>query len=251
MELLNCYTSWLMVKKKLCIFNWSGGKDSTLALHYALQDPSISIKYLVTTVTEKYNRVSMHGVRESLLIEQANSIGIPLYQIRLPEMPDIDTYDRIMHHHLSIFKQEGISHSIFGDIFLEDLRAYREAKLKDAGLEAIFPLWQQDTKQLIQQFLNLNYKTIIVCAQYNLKSFCGKVIDNDLIASLPSVIDPCGENGEFHTFAFEGPVFRNKIAFETGEMVFRSYKKPSVNDDLSSEITEDDEELGFWFADLK
>lgn len=239
-----------MPDKKLCIFNWSGGKDSTLALHYALQDPTIEIRYLITTVTEKYNRVSMHGVREVLLIKQAESIGIPLYQIRLGEMPDMETYDSTMKHYLSKFKEEGITHSIFGDIFLEDLRTYRENKLAEIGLKAIFPLWKKDTKHLIEEFLNLNYKTIIVCTQQNLENFCGKVISLDLIKQLPADIDPCGENGEFHTFAFEGPIFRNKITFTIGEKVFRTYNAPSkttANEDSPCSTTA---LSGFWYIDL-
>ncbi|MBC6109280.1 ATP-binding protein [Pedobacter fastidiosus] len=239
-----------MNNKKLCIFNWSGGKDSTLALHYALQDPEIEIKYLITTVTEKYNRVSMHGVRESLLIKQAESIGIPLIQIRLPDMPDMETYDRMMYERLTAFKAEGITHSIFGDIFLEDLRKYREEKLSEVGLQAIFPLWGKNTNLLIDEFLKLNYKTIIVCAQQKLKYICGEVITGDLIQSLPVDIDPCGENGEFHTFAFEGPIFKNKINFELGEMVFRTYNTPNQNGDLGANSEDVNNELGFWYSDL-
>lgn len=239
-----------MPDKKLCIFNWSGGKDSTLALHYALQDPTIEIRYLITTVTEKYNRVSMHGVREALLIKQAESIGITLYQIRLGEMPDMEAYDSTMKHHLSKFKEEGITHSIFGDIFLEDLRTYRENKLAEIGLKAIFPLWKKDTQHLIEEFLNLNYKTIIVCTQQKLENFCGKVISLDLIRQLPADIDPCGENGEFHTFAFEGPIFKNKITFTIGEKVFRTYNAPSkttANEDSPCSTTA---LSGFWYIDL-
>ncbi|RZK21518.1 MAG: diphthine--ammonia ligase [Pedobacter sp.] len=239
-----------MDDKKLCIFNWSGGKDSTLALHYALQDQTIEIKYLVTTLNEEYNRVSMHGVRESLLIAQAESIGIPLYQIRLGEMPDMESYDQVMHFHLSKFKEEGITHSIFGDIFLEDLRIYRESKLAEVGLKAIFPIWKKDTNQLISEFINLNYKTIIVCTQQNLEAFCGQIITTDLISELPPNIDPCGENGEFHTFAFEGPIFKKRIPFELGEKVFRTYDQPKKDNDIDKQ---DDSELrpkGFWYIDL-
>ncbi|MFD2287500.1 ATP-binding protein [Pedobacter petrophilus] len=236
--------------KKICIFNWSGGKDSTLALHYALQNPSIEIRYLVTTVTEKYNRVSMHGVREALLIAQAESIGIPLYQIRLGEMPDMDTYDQSMAFHLNIFKNEGITHSIFGDIFLEDLRNYRENKLKEIGLSAIFPLWKKNTRYLIDEFLNLTYKTIIVCTQSDLENICGEVITSTLIDSLPLNIDPCGENGEFHTFAYEGPIFRNKISFTLGEKVFRTYPAPLQKDDSSDVCQATPSLSGFWYIDL-
>lgn len=239
-----------MPDKKICIFNWSGGKDSTLALHYALQDPTIEIRYLITTVTEKYNRVSMHGVRETLLVKQAESIGIPLYQIRLGEMPDMETYDSTMKTHLSKFKEEGITHSIFGDIFLEDLRLYRENKLAEIGLQAIFPLWKKDTKKLINDFLDLGYKTIIVCTKQNLKEICGKVISTDLITQLPADIDPCGENGEFHTFAFEGPIFRKKIAFKVGEQVFRTYNAPAKTDSNNDSSCSSTALSGFWYTDL-
>ena len=239
-----------MEDKKVCIFNWSGGKDSTLALHYALQDPTIEIRYLVTTLTEKYNRVSMHGVREALLIAQAESIGLPLYQIRLGEMPDMETYDSTMLSHLTKFKEEGITHSIFGDIFLADLRAYRENKLQEVGMKGLFPLWNKNTSDLIAEFLNLQYKTIIVCAQENLEPICGKVIDNNLIAGLPADIDPCGENGEFHTFAYEGPIFKNKVHFEVGEKVYRTYNKPNTsNSDSGSSVCKPND-YGFWYMDL-
>jgi len=236
--------------KKICIFNWSGGKDSTLALHYALQDPTLEIRYLVTTVTAQYNRVSMHGVRENLLIKQAESIGIPLHQIRLGEMPDMETYDNTMRIHLDKFKSEGISYAIFGDIFLEDLRKYRESRLSEIGMKAIFPLWHKDTRALTSEFINLNYKTIIVCTQHNLKDLCGKIITEDLIDQLPPEIDPCGENGEFHTFAFEGPIFNAKVDFSVGEQVFRTYNSPAKT------TSEDDDSCakpalsGFWYVDL-
>lgn len=236
--------------KKICIFNWSGGKDSTLALHYVLQDPSIEIRYLVTTVTEKYNRVSMHGVREALLIAQAESIGIPLYQIRLGEMPDMETYDQSMAFHLNQFRREGITHSIFGDIFLEDLRTYRENKLSEIGLNAIFPLWKKNTRDLIYEFLSLTYKTIIVCTQNDLETFCGEVVSSTLIDALPPNIDPCGENGEFHTFAFEGPIFQNKIPFTIGEKVFRTYPEPILTDNQADPDQVAASVYGFWYVDL-
>lgn len=237
--------------KKICIFNWSGGKDSTLALHYALKDPSIEIRYLVTTVTEKYNRISMHGVREALLIAQAESIGIPLYQIRLGEMPDMETYDSTMALHLTKFKNEGITHSIFGDIFLEDLRAYREEKLFEIGIKAIFPLWNKNTIDLIQEFLKLTYKTIIVCTKSNLENYCGEVITAELIDQLPEGIDPCGENGEYHTFAYEGPIFNHKIDFTIGEKVFRTYPAPTKKDDVSDVCVKKSTLSGFWYIDLQ
>ncbi|HMI04728.1 MAG TPA: diphthine--ammonia ligase [Pedobacter sp.] len=224
--------------KNKCLFNWSGGKDSTLALHYALQDPSLRIDYLLTTVNDAFDRVSMHGVRSSLLIRQAESIGIDLYQVRLPEMPGMDTYEQAMQHHLGQLKSKGITHSLFGDIFLEDLKLYRENKLAEIGMTALFPLWKRDTTELLREFISLGYKTVVVCAKKGLEDFCGRVIDERFIDELPEGIDPCGENGEFHTFAFEGPIFKRPIPFELGEKVFKTYETAEIKD------------AGYWYIDL-
>src|ERR1700744_1405530 len=187
--------------KVKCIFNWSGGKDSALALYYCLQNPELEIKYLVTTVNDAFDRISMHGVRVELLKLQAESIGIPLYQIRLPEMPDMQTYDDTMRTHLGKFKAEGITHSIFGDIFLEDLKKYRDERLAEIGLTGIYPLWKRNTRELIDEFMHLGFGTVIACVQAKLKDFAGKEITQQLIDTLPDGVDPCGENGEFHTFS--------------------------------------------------
>lgn len=222
-------------------FNWSGGKDSTLALHEMLQDPTRTIRYLLTTVNEKYNRVSMHGVRESLLIAQAESIGIPLHQVRLPESPDMAVYESHMSKHMDIMKQEGLTFAAFGDIFLEDLRKYREDKLGEIGLNAVFPLWKRDTTELIRTFIGLGYKTIVVCAQEGLEGFCGRVIDESFLNDLPEGIDPCGENGEFHTFVFDGPIFSSPVSFLLGEKVYRTFPAPSGSTDKPQ---------GYWYVDL-
>jgi uncharacterized protein (TIGR00290 family) len=227
------------------IFNWSGGKDSALALYHCLRDPDIDIKYLVTTINDAADRVSMHGVRTELLIKQAESIGIPLYQIRLPEMPDMETYDAIMREHLGHFRKEGITHAIFGDIFLEDLKKYRDERLAEAGIVGIYPLWQRDSHELINEFLDLGFGTVIACTQSNLESIVGKEITPELIKSLPKEVDVCGENGEFHTFTFKGPVFSEDIKYLTGEKVYKEYKAPVTEDNPSS-----DARSGFWFCDL-
>jgi uncharacterized protein (TIGR00290 family) len=209
-----------------CIFNWSGGKDSALALYQCLQNPELDIRYLITTVNDKFDRISMHGVRVELLKLQAESIGIPLYQIRLPEMPDMQTYDETMRHHLMQLKLDGITHSVFGDIFLEDLKKYRDERLAEVGLTGIYPLWKRDTRELIDEFLELGFGTVIACVQARLKDFAGKEISQELVAALPDGVDPCGENGEFHTFAFKGPIFKKPINHITGEMVFKEYQSP-------------------------
>jgi len=232
-----------------CIFNWSGGKDSALALYYCLQNPDIEIAYLVTTINDAADRISMHGVRTELLIEQAASIGIPLYQIRLPEMPGMKEYDEVMHHHLSHFKSEGITHSIFGDIFLQDLRDYRDARLSEVGLTGIYPLWKRDTTDLINEFLTLGFGTVIACTQQRLEQIAGRELSIELINSLPADVDPCGENGEFHTFTFKGPIFQKEIAYKTGEKIFKEYKAPKNADDSCTQ-TVDGKPAGFWYCDL-
>jgi len=232
-----------------CIFNWSGGKDSSLALYHCLRDPHINIKYLVTTVNDAVDRISMHGVRVELLIKQAESIGIPLYQIRLPEMPGMKKCDEIMHQHLSRFKSEGITHSIFGDIFLEDLKNYRDARLAEVGMTGIYPLWKRNTHELIKEFLDLGFGTVIACTRERLEYIVGKEISPDLIAALPADVDVCGENGEFHTFAFKGPVFSNEIKYQTGEKIFKEYNAPrDANDNCTT--TNDQRRSGFWYCDL-
>ena len=141
-----------------CIFNWSGGKDSSLALYHCLKNPELDVKYLVTTINDAVDRISMHGVRVELLIKQAELIGIPLYQIRLPEMPGMEAYDNLMRQHMDYFSGEGITHSIFGDIFLEDLKKYRDERLAEAGMTGIYPLWKRNTHELIEEFLNLGLR---------------------------------------------------------------------------------------------
>lgn len=239
------------MNKLPCIFNWSGGKDSSLALYHCLQNPDLDIKYLVTTINDSVNRISMHGVRYALLAEQAKQIGISLYEVRLPEMPTMSAYDSTMSFHLEKLKAEGITHSIFGDIFLEDLKKYREDQLADVGLTAIFPLWKRDTKELINEFLNLGFKTVIACTQEKLGDFLGEVIDEELISKLPADVDVCGENGEFHTFAFAGPIFKNPIKYSLGEKLFKSYQAPkNADDNCFQKEDEQPKNLGFWYIDL-
>lgn len=223
----------------LSVFNWSGGKDSCLALHHILQNQDFEVKYLLTTVNDAYHRVSMHGVRESLLIQQTNSLGIPLHQVRLPEMPNMATYEQEMNQHLMQLKAEGITHAIFGDLFLADLKAYRESKLAEIGLIAEFPLWNRDTREVLKEFLSLGYRTIVVCAQQGLEDFCGRIIDEQFMDDLPPGIDPCGENGEFHTFVFDGPMFKKPIDFRLGEKVFKTFPSPAGESPQE-----------YWYVDL-
>lgn len=222
------------------IFNWSGGKDSTLALHYILAAEIYDVHYLLTTVNEAYKRIAMHGVRAELLEMQAEAIGLPLQQLKLPEMPDMQTYEQAMFNHFGKLSEQGIGYAIFGDIFLEDLKVYRENQFAKFNMQTVFPLWKKDSLALVKEFIALGYQTIVVCAQSDLKDFCGRVIDENFLNDLPSHIDPCGENGEFHTFVFDGPIFKNPVNFELGEKVFRTF--PQTQNSNS--------ESGFWYIDL-
>ncbi len=240
--------------KKKALFNWSSGKDSALALYKTLQDPDIEIVSLLTSVNKQYNRISMHGVRAELLEQQAESLGLPLHKMVIPEMPTMEVYEDVMRKTLGEFKEKGVTHSIFGDIFLEDLRKYREDKLAEMHLEGVFPLWKIDTKVLLQEFLDLGFKTIVTCVnERNLdKSFAGRIIDAQFIADLPDDVDVCGENGEFHTFTFDGPIFSKPIAFEIGEVVYRKYEKPKTDSSDSACDTNNSDafDYGFWYCDL-
>ncbi|MDE3254173.1 MAG: diphthine--ammonia ligase [Bacteroidota bacterium] len=234
-------------------FNWSGGKDSALALYHVLQDPTIRPELLVTSVNQTYNRVSMHGVREALLIHQANALGMPLQQLRMHDQPTMEEYNRSMDALMLDLHSQGYTHSVFGDIFLEDLRKYREAKLAERGFTAVFPLWKRDTRDLILEFLDLGFKTITTCVKAELlgEEFAGRIIDRDFLKDLPAGVDPCGENGEFHTFVFDGPIFKYPVSFKTGEKLFREYTAPKEKDD-NCFTTENPppKNMGFWFCDL-
>ncbi|GGZ31229.1 hypothetical protein GCM10007049_25300 [Echinicola pacifica] len=232
------------------VFNWSGGKDSALALYYCLQDPTIEISSLLTTVSQQYERISMHGVRVSLLEEQARQLGLPLKKIMVPENPDMSTYNELMQQNLLALKSQGVQASIFGDIFLEDLKAYREQKLAEVNLKGLFPLWGKKTDLLIREFLELGFKTIVVCGKSPdlPEEFVGRTIDRDFLADLPKHIDPCGENGEFHTFVYDGPIFKSPIDFTLGEKVLRSYPAPKSEDSCHTELPAQD--IGFYFQDL-
>lgn len=233
------------------LFNWSGGKDSALALQHLLNDPGIEVCCLFTTVNEHFNRISMHGVRKELLVSQAQSIGLPLEILYLPESPTMESYESAMRLKLhELINRYGFETVAFGDIFLEDLRTYREQKLNALQLNAIFPLWGRKTNELIHDFISLGFKTITCCVDA-LKldqSFCGRTIDNQFISELPATIDPCGENGEFHTFVFDGPIFKEPVGFTLGETIQRGYtQNDETSDDCQPVSTVS---AKFWYTDL-
>ena len=204
------------------LFCWSGGKDSALALHTLLQQ-NVPIAALLTTVTETYDRISMHGVRRELLAQQAKSIGLPLHEVRIPPQCVNPIYEARMEEALRIHYAAGVRSVAFGDIFLEDLRNYREQNLARIGMTALFPIWKRDTRELIRQFHDEGFRAITVCIDPKVldPSFAGRELEQSFFRDLPTNVDPCGENGEFHTFVFAGPIFRHPIQFSRGDVVHR------------------------------
>jgi uncharacterized protein (TIGR00290 family) len=205
------------------VFSWSGGKDSAMALHALLRDPQFEVVSLLTTVTEGYERISMHGVRNELLRRQAESIGLPVEEVRIPPQCINPVYEARMAEAVLRFRDRGVLHFGFGDIFLEDLRAYREQKLMRANMTAVFPIWKIHTHELAARFLSDGFRAIAACIDPKKldKSFAGRELDASFFRDLPDGVDPCGENGEFHTFVFDGPIFRTRIPVQVGQVVER------------------------------
>ena len=205
------------------LFCWSGGKDSAMALHELRTAGNCRVTALLTTITEEYDRISMHGVRRALLERQAASLGLPLHAVLIPPQCINATYEARMKEALNLHLAHGVQRVAFGDIFLEDLRAYRERNLAQLGMEALFPIWKSDTRELARDFLRLGFRAVAVCVDPRVldPSFAGRVLDESFFDDLPAGVDPCGENGEFHTFVFDGPVFRAPIRFVAGEIVMR------------------------------
>jgi uncharacterized protein (TIGR00290 family) len=205
------------------LFCWSGGKDSAMALHALLQRRDVHITALLTTVTETYDRISMHGVRRELLVQQAESIGLPLHEVRIPPQCVNPVYEARMEEALRVHYAEGVRIVAFGDIFLEDLRAYREKNLARVGMTALFPIWKRDTRELIREFHKNRFRAIAACVDPKVldRRFAGRELDAAFFRDLPPCVDPCGENGEFHTFVLDGPIFRKPIPVRAGEIVER------------------------------
>lgn len=216
---------------KPIVVSWSGGKDSCLALQELQRAPDVRVAALVTTLTRDFDRISMHGVRRSLLERQAVSLGLPLHLVEISKDAGNEEYETAMGQAFAAFRDQGISSVAFGDLFLEDVRAYRERLLAKHGMVGHYPVWGLNTAELIREFIADGFRTAVVCvdpAQLD-PSFAGRVIDEQFLNDLPPYVDPCGENGEFHTFVFDGPIFREPVRFSFGETVCRD---------------------SFWFCDL-
>ncbi len=227
--------------------NWSGGKDAAYALYVVQQggeyegspfdpksnyavspDNPLKIDTLITTVGE-HGRVSLHGVEVDLLKAQAKSVGLPLHQIETPLSCSMEEYGAIMRKELSLLVGQGYTHSVFGDIALEDLKEYREQTLGDIGLQGVFPLWNRPTQVQAETFIDAGFRSVVVSVNGNLmdSSFVGREFDKHFLLDLPDGVDPCGENGEFHSFVYDGPIFSHPIRYQLGDVIERAYPATS------------------------
>jgi uncharacterized protein (TIGR00290 family) len=205
------------------LLSWSGGKDSAIALYEIRKTQSYRIAALITTVTQSYDRISMHGVRRALLEMQAASLELPLEIVLISDKATNEEYEDQMAKLLSKYRKNGIDKVAFGDIFLEDLRQYRQERLSLLGMNAIFPIWKKDTKELAHSLVPLGFKAVTTCVDTKALDgkFVGRIIDENFLSDLPPSVDSCGENGEYHSFVYEGPFLKDRIAFTIGEKVLR------------------------------
>jgi len=240
------------MKEKL-VFCWSGGKDSALALHRLQVEGRYEVVSLLTTCNEHFQRVSMHGVRVELLELQAQAIGLPLVKMFVSQRGSNEEYTGKMKGHLLDYKARGITCFAFGDIFLEDLKRWREENLAQLGLRGVFPIWKEDSRSLIREFISLGFGSIICCVNdaYLDETALGRNIDADFIQSLPAGVDPCGENGEFHSFAFAGPIFKQPLGLQVGEKVYRPLEETNPGaTSMVCPLPGARPTKGFWFCDL-
>jgi uncharacterized protein (TIGR00290 family) len=209
-----------MEKVLLC---WSGGKDSAISLYEIQRGEKYEIVALLTTITDGYDRVSMHGVPRTLVEQQAYSLGLPIEEVFVSRASSNEEYESKMKETLTRFKQEGVSSVVFGDVFLEWIRKYREDNLSKLGMKGIFPIWGRDTTELTRLFIALGFQAVITCIDSRVldRRFIGRTLDEHFLAELPPDVDPGGENGEFHSFVFDGPLFKERIAYTLGESVLR------------------------------
>jgi len=214
------------VKEKV-VLAWSGGKDSAMALYALLTSGQYNVVSLLTTICEQYERISHHGVSVELLEQQAAALGIRLHKLYLHQTNcSIEDYEAAMKKVMLEYKQKNVLTVAFGDVFLQDLREYREHNLAKVGMEGIFPIWRRDTTEIVQTFIDLGFKAYLTCVDGEKlgEEFAGRPIDVDLIRDLPDGVDPCGENGEFHSYVYDGPIFQRPVDLNVGEVVLRDVR---------------------------
>jgi len=219
------------ISSRPLLMSWSGGKDSCMALHELTQVSRHEVAALITTITEDYDRISMHGTRRSLLERQAESLGSKLHKVFISKNATNEEYETRMAEALFAYRKLGIDTVGFGDLFLEDIRIYRERFLSRFRMKGMYPVWHRNTTEFIKDFIDLGFKAVVTCVNAELldRSYAGRLIDGEFLQSLPTGVDPCGENGEFHTFVFDGPLLSKPVRFRLGETVLRE---------------------SFWFRDL-
>ena len=202
---------------------WSSGKDSALALHRLCYDTQYQVVALLSTITADYDRISMHGVRRILVEQQAEALGLPLEVMTISKNASNEEYEAQMEATLRRYQAQGVNVIAFGDIFLEDVRQYRQNNLAKLGVLGLFPLWQKDSRELVRSFITLGFKAAITCVDTKVLDahFAGRMIDETLLTEFPEGVDACGENGEFHSFVFDGPIFKKPVQFAFGERVLR------------------------------
>lgn len=234
----------MYLSQEKAFLNWSSGKDSAFVLYVIQKQSKYNIIKLFTTLNTQTQRVSMHGLSLEVLQRQVLATGLELDIMYYDSSISMDSYQHKMHQKMLDFKREGVFYSLYGDILLEDLRDYRENQLAKVGITGIFPLWKRNSKELLLEMIDAGLKTIIICVNqaYLDKSFLGRVIDRQFLDDLPNHVDPCGENGEYHSFAFDGPMFKYPVKFSIGKTVFKSYDNPQNDKDLQN--------YGFWFLEI-
>lgn len=227
------------------VFNWSGGKDSALALRKVLQSGKYEIVSLLTTINSRDKRSTMHAIPLSVLQKQAESLGIPLYIVDIIPEGQIGDYENAMRESVEHFKAMGVSHFIFGDIFLHDVRSYREKQLKPYGIEVVEPLWGKTSSDIMEEFLSSGLKTVIVTTMANVlgEDFIGEEITRGLIDRLPEGCDSCGENGEYHTFCYDGDIFRQPVYYKLGKPLYKTY---SIKTDMGEM-----QDFSYWFGNFE
>ncbi|MEO1051085.1 MAG: diphthine--ammonia ligase [Bacteroidota bacterium] len=228
--------------------SWSGGKDSAFMLHKLLESDLYDIKNLHTVFDADLKRVGLHGIREELIAAQADALGLPLEKLYLTKSDDHNNYEQLVTDFYSHQRKEGIAAIAFGDIFLEDLKAYRDNFLTDAGLKGVYPIWGYDTSQLVNDFLKAGFKTRICAANsaFFTEEQVGETLTEAMVANFPAAVDPCGENGEFHTFVFDGPIFKTPVSHGVKDAVSKTYtyNKQTASGDIEEINTT------FWFREI-
>jgi uncharacterized protein (TIGR00290 family) len=243
-----------MKKMKKKLLSWSSGKDASYTL-LSLKEQNNLPDLLVTNINKNKERVSMHGVRTSLLQQQASRLGIPLYVIELDETINMQDYTNITHKHFLKLANQSFDTVYFGDIFLEDLKQFRIKEMNKIGMKACFPIWGKDTKQLAFDIIDSGIKAVVTAVSSHKlhKNFVGREFNEDFLNDLPEDVDWCGENGEFHTFVYDHPLFTSPIAIKKGEIVFKSFKPCTQKDKSDFNINKDEKinwDTGFWYMDI-